>query len=99
MTHLEHARVHREALTRSWTNHPGRYGYVTINSRNYVETDDEGYIELEQVIGGPLRKSLLRILIEDKDFGVMIDHMMQAHPEATIRAIGEVLAAFKQADD
>ena len=97
MMHLKHTFVHRIALSKTVRRRRDRY--VTISNSNHVETDNLGYIELTDTIRAGKGWSVLVTEIEDKDFGLMIDHMMRAHPEATIRAIGATLAKFRHTNE
>ena len=97
MTRLKHTSVYRTALSK--TELRRRYPYVAISHSNYVEKHDSGYIHLVDTIRAGKGWSVLDTAIEDKDFGAIIDHMMQAHPEATVRAIGAALAKFRQTDE
>ena len=98
MTPLKHAFVHRSALSETTRRHP--YRKVVVDHSSYMKDAsgyfESGYIHLVHDIRAGKGWSVRRIAIEDKDFGVIIDHMMQAHPEATVRAIGAALARFGQ---
>lgn len=92
---LRHARLNRAALGKS--KHRRRYD-MEIGHTNYVEEDNLGYIHLVDTIRAGKGWSVIEIEIENTDFDALIDHMMQAHPEATIRAIGAALVNFRQTD-
>lgn len=99
MTYLKHTLVDRIALSK--TPRRRRDRYVTISSSNREDADDPGYIELvdTNTIRAGKGWSVVVVEISDKDFSVLIDKMMQAHPQATIRAIGAALAEFQQPND
>ena len=97
MTHLKHTFASREALSKTW--HRRRDHYVTISNTILEEADDPGYVHLTHTIRSGKGWSQLTIEIGNEDFGVVIDRMMRAHPEATIRAIGATLAEFRQTKD
>ena len=96
MTHLKHTFVNRGPLGRIWRRRDHR---MTIYSTEQEEADDPAYLELSNIIRAGRGWSVVTTEIESKDFGALIKHMMRAHPEATVRAIGAVLADYRQTDD
>ena len=94
MNNLGHTRVYRTALSKTTRRY--RNPHVVVGHTNYVDKDDSGYLHLVHDIRAGKGWSVRDIAIEHKDFGLIIDHMMGAHPEATVRAIGAVLARFGQ---
>ena len=97
MTRLKNTFASRKALSKARQRR--RYQIVAISNTIIEEADDPAYVGLTHIIRSGKGWSQLHIEIESKDFGVVIDHMMRAHPETTIRAIGATLAEFRQTKD
>ena len=103
MRKLRNTSVHREPAGFRYRSLLGGTRYVkgshmqhVMVDSTYRPQDDEGHITLIDTITAGRGVSKVSIHIGHKDFGVLIDKMMQGHPEATIRAIGAALAEFGQ---